>query len=351
MIRDYISHELQSASNQIKDLSQRERDVQRAENRQKRNEAEGKAEIARESLLTALPSATTYEFLDVTHTASAINFRTTWQKKNRSVDCLQELGKRWKDGSRYYRDIFESPKIDLAILPPYSFFIQFTFTLAQPYISRDEQDFYIIDNPVRKDKIFGLPYVASTSWKGSLRAAFWHSRDKEEDHPSIRHLFGNEKGNEDPKDFQAGCLYFYPTFFTSKSLEIINPQNRKLRVGEKPIPFESVPAGTTGVFTLLYIPFDLIGKDEQKTREQVAQELQLVCEGLQAMFRTYGFGAKTNSGFGLAKETIQTVLLEIRATEIQKPSEPPISFEQLLKLTVKLKQTLTGAPKEVQHEQ
>jgi CRISPR-associated protein Cmr2 len=352
MIRDYISHELQNASNQIKDLSQRERDVQGAENRQKLDEAKGKAEKARESLLEALPSAITYEFLDVTtHKASAINFRTTWQKKNRSVDCLKELKERWKDGSRYYKDIFESPKIDLAILPSYSFLIQFTFTLAQPYISRDEQDFYIIDNPVRKDKIFGLPYVASTSWKGCLRAALWHSRDKEEEHPSICHLFGNEKRNEDPKDSQAGCLYFYPTFFTSKSLEIINPQDRERRVGKNPIPFESVPAGTTGVFTLLYIPFDLIGKDEQKTREQVAQELQLVCEGLQAMFRTYGFGAKTSSGFGLAKETTQTVLLEIRATEIQKPSEPLIDFEKLVKHATELKQSLIGAPKEVRHEQ
>ncbi len=102
---------------------------------------------------------------------------------------------------------------------------------------------------------------------------------------------------------------------------------------------------------MLYIPLDLIGKDEEKTREQVAQELQLICEGLQAMFRTYGFGAKTNSGFGLAKETLQKVLVEIRATEIQKPSEPPTGFEQLVKYAAELKQALTGTPEEVQHEQ
>ncbi len=157
-----------------------------------------------------------------------------------------------------------------------------------------------------------------------------------------RHLFGNEKGNEDPNDFQSGCLYFYPTFFTSKSLEIINPQNRKLRVGEKPIPFESVPIGTTGVFTLLYVPFDLVGEDEQKTREQVAQELQLICEGLQAMFRTHGFGAKTSSGFGLASESLQNVLLEIRADEIQKLSEPVIGFKELVEHATKLAQKLAN---------
>ncbi len=350
MIRDYISHELQGVSNQIEDLSRQEREVLRPENRQKRDEAEGRAKRIRENLLTALSSATTYEFLAVTHIANAINFRTTWQEKNRKVDCLQELSKRWREGSRYYRDIFESPEINLTILPPYSFFIRFTFTLAQPYISRDEQDFYIIDNPVRKDKIFGLPYVASTSWKGSFRAALWHSEDKEMTN-SIRHLFGNEKDTDDPKDLQAGCLYFYPTFFTSKSLEIINPQDRKLRVGMNPIPFESVPAGTTGVFTLLYIPFDLIGKDEQETSKQIGGELQIVAKGLQAMFRTHGFGAKTNSGFGLARESLQNVRLEIRAPEIQKPSEPPISFDKLVEHAIELKQTLAGTRNKVQYEQ
>jgi CRISPR-associated protein Cmr2 len=350
MIRDYISHELQDVSDQIEDLSRQEREVMRPENRQKRDEAEGRAKRIRENLLTALSSATTYEFLNATHIANAINFRTTWQEKNRKVDCLQKLDKRWREGSRYYRDIFESPAINLTILPPYSFFIRFIFTLAQPYISRDEQDFYIIDNPVRKDKIFGLPYVASTSWKGSLRAAIWHSEYKKES-DSIRHLFGNEKGAEDPKDFQSGCLYFYPTFFTLKSLEMINPQDRRLRVGKNPILFESVPTGTSGAFTLLYIPFDLIGKDEQETRNQIGRELQIVAKGLQAMFRTHGFGAKTNSGFGLARESLQNVLLEIRATEIQKPSEPLISFDKLLNFAAELEQTLAGAPKEVLHEQ
>src|SRR6266487_487681 len=94
-----------------------------------------------------------------------------WQESNREqVNCLQLLPKAL---ARFYEDVFRSPDIDLTLLPSYSFVFQFAFTLAQPYISRDEQDFYIIDNPVRKDKILKLPYVASTSWKGSLRSAFW----------------------------------------------------------------------------------------------------------------------------------------------------------------------------------
>src|SRR5207248_3303015 len=60
---------------------------------------------------------------------------------------------------------------------------------------------------------------------------------------------------EQAKRFYAGSLYFFPTFFTRKGMEIINPQDREKRAGSLPIPFESVPAGSTGTFTLLYVPF------------------------------------------------------------------------------------------------
>lgn len=60
---------------------------------------------------------------------------------------------------------------DLATLPHYSFALEFQFVLARPYLSQDDDAFYVIDNPVRKDKVFKVPYVAPTSWKGSLRAA------------------------------------------------------------------------------------------------------------------------------------------------------------------------------------
>ncbi len=56
------------------------------------------------------------------------------------------------------------------VLPRYSFALEIQFILAKPYLSQDDDAFYIIDNPVRKDKVFKVPYVAPTSWKGSLRA-------------------------------------------------------------------------------------------------------------------------------------------------------------------------------------
>ena len=56
----------------------------------------------------------------------------------------------------------------MPVLPVYSLALAFTFRLERPYLSRDDDAFYIIDNPVRKEKIFKLPMVAPTSWKGSL---------------------------------------------------------------------------------------------------------------------------------------------------------------------------------------
>ena len=165
-MRDYMGFSIRNASKLLEDLGRQERTAR-------------KAMSIRETLLTELSSVAVYEYLDVTGAGNAIDFRTLWQEKNFGVDCLASLARDWKEGRAYYEDFFASPHIDLALFPAFSFVIQFTFTLAQSYISRDEQNFYIIDNPVRKDKIFGLPYVAPSSWKGSLRAALWRLDKKE----------------------------------------------------------------------------------------------------------------------------------------------------------------------------
>jgi len=190
---------------------------------------------------------------------------------------------------------------DMQTLPYASFAIQFTFKLRKPYLSKDEQDFYIIDNPVRKDKVFGLPYVAPTQWKGALRAAIRQAKGVCDEDPLILRLFGPTRGDDTGK---AGRLHFYPTFFDRIGLEIINPHNRERRVGTIPILLECVPKDTQGTFTVLYVPFDRIGKDKEETEQQVAEDLVLVAEGLQAMFTEYGFGAKTSSGFGVANPEV-----------------------------------------------
>jgi len=52
---------------------------------------------------------------------------------------------------------------DLTLLPPGSWFLQFTFTLAKPWMSKDDDPFYVTEsvNPVRKDKVFKVPMMSA----------------------------------------------------------------------------------------------------------------------------------------------------------------------------------------------
>ena len=228
--------------------------------------------------------------MEATGIADKNAFRTTWQQNLPSVENTDWL------------EFIKSYSLDLASLPFGSFYIQFTFTLLKPYISRDDNQFYIVDNPIVREKVFRLPMVRPTAWKGSLRQALWQLGYQKEDE-QIKRLFGTAN-DEQPTNGKKGRLYFYPSFFTQTSLEIINPHDRERRVGKNPILIESVPIGTKATFTLLYTPLDRIGKDEAKTRQQIFTNMQLVTEGLEAMFTLYGFGAKTSSSFGLAADAV-----------------------------------------------
>jgi len=229
---------------------------------------------------------------------------------------------------------------DLLQFPPGSWTVQITFTLRKPYLSKDDVDFYIIDNPVKKEWVFKVPYVAPSQWKGALRAAIMRELVEEQLEPEefakrryrLVLLFGDEKGEEPgsikglagyldqmggeeaaqlfrkmvrshfgipddkPMPHLRGSLHFYPTFFGRIGLEAINPHPRDTGAGKNPIYFECVPAGTSGIFTLLYVPLDTGPKDEQS----VQADLEAVASGVRAMLTTYGFGAKTSSGYGVA---------------------------------------------------
>ncbi|RLB87227.1 MAG: hypothetical protein DRH50_17185, partial [Deltaproteobacteria bacterium] len=108
-------------------------------------------------------------------------------------------------------------------LPLLSFILHIPFRLQKPYLSKDERDFYLLDNPLRREKVFQTPMIASTSWKGALRSALWQLGYKEEHEITIR-LFGNPRASDEG---QAGRLHFFPTFFEAIALEVINPHDRK----------------------------------------------------------------------------------------------------------------------------
>jgi len=232
---------------------------------------------------------------------------------------------------------------DLDVLPPGSWLLEFPLTLARPFISRDDIPLYIIDNPLRKDKVFAVPFVSAAAWKGNLRWAIM----KVELEPKMsdpgafaesrfRHflLFGTEKGLEEKPEswieyldklcrpgVQAyqnlirghfnredvsslhvqGMLYFYPTFWNKMDMEVINPHNRRTGAGTLPIHFETVPAGARGTFRLLYLPLHWLTLDNKKQIRHSLQDLGSIVRGLEALMLTYGFSAKKSSGFGIAK--------------------------------------------------
>jgi len=217
------------------------------------------------------------------------------------------------------------PNFHFDLLPKPSFAIAFRFELLKPYISRDEEQVYLINNPVVKDRFFGMPMVKESTWKGNLRQAmretleiFEEGQEIVEEGEIIKRLFGPTKEEE----LYQGCLHFYPTFFERLSLEVINPHDRATRAGTLPILFEAVPGEWTGIsevfgeFYLLYTPINL---DDEKF-ERGKTDLKELVKGLNAMFTKYGFSAKKLDGYGFAKQQIFKVngipMLRTNAKEI-----------------------------------
>ncbi len=223
--------------------------------------------------------------------------------RRRDAGLLEALGRLEKHYIKQYDDFMSplclNPVIpDISMFPEGSWALSFKFRLKKPYISKDDTDFYIIDNPIRKEWVFKLPYIAASQWKGALRAAMVKQlvEISDDDEFAKRRfyqtlLFGDEKGevfgekkeslagyldrvksDKAAKHYQekvckifqckkseslpshSGDLYFYPTYFDKIGIEVINPHDRETGAGEQPIYFESVPSGAKGEFLLLYVP-------------------------------------------------------------------------------------------------
>ena len=222
-------------------------------------------------------------------------------------------------------------------------FVQFRFTLAKPYLSKDDEALHICDNPLRKDKVFKVPLLAATAWKGLLRWAAvklvveasnkWSDEEFVRRRLQVTRLFGNEKEVEldeaaqlmsylddqhpaaatlyrhelkrlTSTGFVAGRLQFYPTFFDRMDVEVINPHDRQTKAGTHPIYFESVPIGARGTFSLLYAPLDWAGGRPGAWKSELTADMSLLGSALSTLFLRYGFSAKRSSGFGVARNEI-----------------------------------------------
>ncbi|MGE5488378.1 MAG: RAMP superfamily CRISPR-associated protein, partial [bacterium] len=187
--------------------------------------------------------------------------------------------------------------------------IEIKFKLQSPWYSKDDRPFHVLDNPVRKDRVFGVPYMSAASWKGFIRWACRMQAGLQEhlqrhggkmndwsDPDWIIHLFGNEKGEKE--DFLRGSLAFYPTWFDKVRFEVINPHSRKTRAGTQPILYEVVPSDTEGVLRLLYAP--LPGDDGLGVAERI-DALQKLLDAAEQLLTVYGFSAKRTAGWGIAE--------------------------------------------------
>ncbi|WP_051328339.1 RAMP superfamily CRISPR-associated protein [Desulfatirhabdium butyrativorans] len=230
---------------------------------------------------------------------------------------------------------------DHAFLPdPAWFGIDVFFTLASPWYSKDDRPFHVLDNPVRKDRVFGVPFMSAASWKGLLRWACRMQaglREHLEKHdmkmdgwndPSwIIHLFGNEKGEDERS--RAGALVFYPTWFNKVGFEVINPHSRTRRAGTQPIYYEVVPAKKIGRLRLLYAPLPGGIENDKVTP---ADFIDGFIDSIRTLLETYGISAKRTAGWGTANinnEKSELLYLESsRLSELFSQNIEVSSFEQ-----------------------
>jgi CRISPR-associated protein Cmr2 len=297
---DYYAVRKEQLSETLNELERAKVELDRAKQSKDKNarqQAEKKIEQAAEKGVKVEPHLS-YLWYEAQGSELKNSIRDAWQKHlNASII---------PDAFHFTPDISA-----LNHLPSLSFMLRVPFKLRKPYLSKDDRTFHLLDNPVRKDKVFQTPMVASTSWKGALRSTFWQLKSQKEieiTDKDIERLFGNERQEEDHQKLKSGRLYFYPTFFDKLGLEVINPHSRKTGTGKNPILIECVPAytndtkgnlvSTTGELVILYVPF------EEVQTIQVAEDLKLVAEGVKEMLSVYGFGAKTSSGFGIIEDQL-----------------------------------------------
>lgn len=92
-----------------------------------------------------------------------------------------------------------------------------------------------------------------------------------------------------------GRTVFYPTYFDKISLEVINPHDRRKRLGKAPIFYEVVPKGSKGIFQIVYIPFDL-----SANKDEIESDINYLINAIE-MLAKKGIGAKTKLGWGSYK--------------------------------------------------
>jgi CRISPR-associated protein Cmr2 len=247
---------------------------------------------------------------------------------------------------------------DVNNLLPYSFIIQAEIKLKSSYFSRDDDEFYLIQNPCLKEKVFKVPMIRGSGWKGALAKAGKELINKNfNNFESFVRIFGTgsqeyrevieslekdenisdklvkyvlfelgkklkksdiEKIKSKPEEYlkklslkftkekikeipflqvHKGRAIFYPTYFDRLSLEIINPHSRKTRAGTNPIHYEVVPKDTEGTLQIVYIPYDAILREKGEIKNEVEADIEFLIRCIEKVSEN-GIGAKLKLGWG-----------------------------------------------------
>lgn len=210
--------------------------------------------------------------------------------KKKFESLKSKFNRTFLDSKKFMDDIvnFENELQNIRLLKTKWAILRCQFKLEEVYFSRDDSAFYVIDNPLKKDKVFKIPYIAPSTWKGMLRwvaTKLYGKKYKE----NIKRIFGFEKGSDEEE--HAGALRIYPSFFYEIDIEIINPMDRKLRKGTNPITFEVVPKGAQSEVILTYIP-------NFTEQHYIDQDLEIIQDSLKKLIQEYGISAKRSSGWG-----------------------------------------------------
>ncbi len=249
-----------------------------------------------------------------------------WAKENKYKPWIREYLRKIRAENNTFKTLIENDLRSLRDLEIPHLFIKIVFNLRKPYLSRDDEDFYIMDNPIVKDKVFKVPCIRSTTWKGALRRVTRDIAPQE----IVERLFGNEKESEESRQ---GRLFFYSTSLNGISLDVITPLDRIKKAPVRgPILFEVAPEGSEGEFKLLYLPFDLAEKllsekeDRQKALDEIKKDLEVLKEAVPKMMLEYGFSAKKTSGYGVVEEK----LIEVRVNDQVKSNASFKEFKRMI---------------------
>lgn len=213
----------------------------------------------------------------------------------------------------------------LAGFPRYSARLLLTFRLLTPLLTRDDDPFYLFDNPTRKDHLLGLPYLSAASLKGLSADAYQRAfpgekpwtelsdSDKDPDRtrafrhadPYARRLFGIADDGAKIES-EKGRLHFSPVWFNNLQLLVMNPGNPATAIGTLPIQFEAVAPDQTGVLEVVYFnPHGVKDSDETTMRADLARWLGAVA----TWWPVLGLGAKRLAGYG----AIEIVKAQVQA--------------------------------------